>query len=122
MPLQLDHEQAIRDWINDLDADLVRGDGLPGLVHAGFWGALDSLWPPVLLEVQRRLTKSDPNTKLYATGHSKGGAVADLAGMRFVIERGVSATVHTYAAPHPGDETFATAFGQHLEGARLRVR
>jgi len=118
LPLQLDHEQAIRDWINDLDADLVRGDGLPGLVHAGFWGALDSLWPPVLLEVQRRLTKSDPNTKLYATGHSKGGAVADLAGMRFVIERGVSATVHTYAAPHPGDETFATAFGQHLEGTR----
>lgn len=118
LPLQLDHEQTIRDWINDLDAELIRGDGLPGLVHAGFWAALDSLWSPVLLEVQRRLTESGPSTKLYVTGHSKGGAVADLAGMRFVVERGVSATIYTFAAPHPGDETFANAFADHLQATR----
>ena len=117
-PLQLGHEQTIRDWINDLDAELIRGDGLPGLVHAGFWAALDSLWSPVLLEVQRRLTESGLSTKLYVTGHSKGGAVANLAGMRFVIERGVSATIYTFAAPHPGDETFANAFAEHLQATR----
>jgi hypothetical protein len=113
-----DHEQTIRDWINDLDAELVRGDGLPGLVHAGFWGSLDSLWPALLVEVLQRLTKGGPNAQLYVTGHSKGGAVADLAAMRFLIERGVRPMAYTYAAPHPGDEDFATAYGQHLQGIR----
>jgi hypothetical protein len=113
-----DHEQTIRDWINDLDAELVRGDGLPGLVHAGFWGSLDSLWPALLVEVLHRLTKGGPNTQLYVTGLSKGGAVADLAAMRFLIERGVRPTTYTYAAPHPGNEDFATAYDQHLQGVR----
>lgn len=113
-----DHEQTIRDWINDLDAELVRGDGLPGLVHAGFWGSLDSLWPALLVEVLHRLTEGGPNTQLYVTGLSKGGAVADLAAMRFLIERGVRPTTYTYAAPHPGNEDFATAYDQHLQGVR----
>lgn len=113
-----DHEQTIRDWINDLDAELVRGNGLPGLVHAGFWGSLDSLWPALVVEVQKRLTAGGASTQLYVTGHSKGGAVADLAAMRFVIERGLRPATYTYAAPHPGDEAFAAAFGQHLEGVR----
>lgn len=113
-----DREQTLRDWINDLDAELVRGDGLPGLVHAGFWGSVDSLWPALLLEVQKRLTKGGPNTQLYLTGHSKGGAMADIAAMRLLIERGMHPTAYTYAGPHPGNEDFATAYNQHLEAIR----
>src|SRR3712207_8455429 len=64
--------------INDLDAELVQGDGLPGLVHAGFWGSLDSLWADLVPEVQRRLTQGGPNSQLYVTGHSKGGSMANL--------------------------------------------
>jgi Lipase (class 3) len=117
-PASPDHEQTIRDWINDLDVELVRGDGLPGLVHAGFWGSLDSLWATLVPEVQTRLTKGGPNSRLYVTGHSKGGAVANLAAMRFLIERGVNATVYTYAGPHPGNEDFATAYDQHVNSVR----
>ncbi len=113
-----DSEQAIRDWINDLDAELVRGAGLPGLVHAGFWGSLDSLWVKILPEVQRRLTQSGPNSQLYVTGHSKGGAVANLAAMRFLIERGLGAKAFTYAAPHPGNEDFAAAYDGHIASVR----
>lgn len=113
-----DHEQTIRDWINDLDTELVRGDGLPGLVHAGFWGSLGSLWPALLVEVLQRLTKAGLNAQLYVTGFSKGGAVADLAAMRFFIERGMRPMAYTYAAPHPGNEDFAAAYDQHLQGVR----
>jgi Lipase (class 3) len=117
-PASPDHEQTIRDWINDLDAELIRGDGLPGFVHAGFWGSLDSLWPTLVPKVLERLTKAGPGSRLYVTGHSKGGAVANLAAMRWLIERGVHATVYTYAGPHPGDEDFATAYDQHVESVR----
>jgi hypothetical protein len=113
-----DHEQAIRDWINDLDAELVRGDNLPGLVHAGFWGSLGSVWAKLLPEVQRRLTQSGPIRQLYVTGHSKGGAVANLAAIRFLIERGLDAKAFTYAGPHPGDEDFAVAYDQHIQSVR----
>lgn len=117
-PASLDHEQTIRDWINDLDAELVRGDGTPGLVHAGFWGSVGSLWTAVVPEVQKRLTKAGPNSQLFITGHSKGGAMANLAAMRFLIERGVTARVYTYAGPHPGNEDFATAYDQHVDSIR----
>lgn len=114
----LDHEQTIRDWINDLDAELVRGDGLPGLVHAGFWGSLDSLWSALVPEIQKRLTKGGQNSHFYVTGYSKAGALANLAAMRLLIERGVTATVFTFAAPHPGNEDFATAYDQHIGSVR----
>jgi hypothetical protein len=114
----LDHEQAVRDWINDLDAELVRGDGLPGLVHAGFWGSLDSLWPELVPEIQKRLAKAGPSFPLYVTGYSKAGALANLAAMRLLIERGVTATVFTFGAPHPGNEDFATAYDQHIGSIR----
>ncbi len=113
-----DWEQTIRDWINDLDAELVRGAGLPGLVHAGFWGSLDSLWAKVVPEVQRRLTQAGSTSQVYVTGHSKGGAMADLAAMRFLIERGLNAKVFTYAGPHPGNEDFAAAYDAHIASIR----
>ncbi len=110
-----DWEQTVRDWINDLDAELVRGAGLPGLVHAGFWGSLGSLWAKLLPEVQRRLAQGG---QLYVTGHSKGGAVADLAAMRLLIERGLTVKPFTYAAPHPGNADFAAAYDGHIAGIR----
>ncbi|MGH3781435.1 MAG: lipase family protein [Pseudonocardiaceae bacterium] len=113
-----DWEQTIRDWINDLDAELVRGGGLPGLVHAGFWGSLDSLWAKVVPEVQRRLTQAGSASQLYVTGHSKGAAVANLAAMRFLIERGRDAKVFTFAGPHPGNEDFATGYDAHIASVR----
>jgi hypothetical protein len=113
-----DWEQTVRDWINDVDAELVRGPGLPGLVHAGFWGALGSLWAKLLPEVQRRLTQGGPTSQLYVTGHSKGGGVADLAAMRSLIERGLNGKVFTYAGPHPGNADFAAAYDQHIACVR----
>jgi hypothetical protein len=117
LPFNPDSEQAIHDWINDLDADLVHGGGLPGLVHAGFCGSVDSVWATLVTEVQNRLSQAGHN-HLYVTGHSKGGAMANLAAMRFLIEQRMAPDVYTYAAPHPGNQDFAAAYDKRIQGVR----
>jgi len=118
-PASPNHEQTVRDWMNDLNAELIHGGGLPGLVHAGFWDSLDSLWPCLLPEIQAQLGDGGEGRHLYITGHSKGAALANLAAMRLKIEKGISATVVTYAGPHPGSEDFATAYNKLINSTRF---
>ena len=68
--------------------------------------------------MKRQLDAGGPNCKLYLTGHSKGGAMANLAAMRVHAERGVKAEVYTYAASHPGNEDFADAYDAQIESTR----
>ncbi len=98
------------DWVNDINAAPVAGAGLPGLVHRGFLGSLDSLWPAVRDEVKRRLGLLGPAAALCVTGHSKGGAVAALAAMRFQAQEGLTPKVVTFAAPKAGNAAFASAY------------
>jgi len=109
-PSSPDREQTIRDWMNDLNAELIQPAGMPGRVHEGFWNALDSLWQPVLAEAQRQMGLAGAGCSLFITGHSKGGAMAHLAAMRLKVERGITPIVRTFAAAHPGNEDFATAY------------
>ncbi len=107
----IDPQQIVRDWINDLHAELIHGGTLPGLVHEGFWNSLDSLWSWVLNQVQR--TANDAGTtSLFITGHSKGAALANLAAMRLGVEKGLAAHVRTFAGPHPGNTDFASAYAK----------
>lgn len=104
--------QALLDWVSDLDAILVADPaGLPGKVHQGFLRALDALWPamgPAILA----LSNSRPGKPLYVAGHSKGGAMANLAALRLKpsLRPGVPILVGTFAAPRPGDAAFASAY------------
>jgi hypothetical protein len=116
-PSSPDHEQTIRDWMNDLNAELIQPTGVPGRVHEGFWNALDSFWQPVLAEAQRQMGQAGAGCNLFVTGHSKGGAMANLAAMRFKLERGITPTVRTFAAAHPGDEDFAAAYDNFFDNS-----
>jgi len=107
-----DHKQTADDWINNLKADLTRGENLPGLVHRGFLDALKELWHDVEPEVIGRL-KASPGKRLYITGHSKGGALAHLAAARFVqsaLVQGSNITVRSFEGAHPGDQAFANGY------------
>lgn len=92
---------GIADWMEDIDAD-PESDAAYGncSVHAGFRDGLADLWPSIL----PRITSLDSRVQVYITGHSMGGALAQLLGCRIRI---LSPTVVTFAAPMCGDVYFA---------------
>jgi Lipase (class 3) len=110
--------QKLLDWVNDINARPVPGDGLPGEVHEGFLGSLNSLWPVVRDEAKSQLARAGTSTRLLVTGHSKGGAVAALAAMRFLKQESIAPTVVTFAAPKAGNTAFADAYNAVMDHTR----
>lgn len=106
-----DVARFVGDWANNFEALPISVPEVPGHVHAGFWEGVDSLWsPPFLDDIQRRLETS-PHGRLYVTGHSKGGAMAHLAGIRFAETLGIEpAAIVSFAGARPGTQDFADAY------------
>ena len=101
------------DWVNDLNVEPEQEDDLPGRVHSGFLGSVESLWDAVRAEVERHLQRAPADAILVVTGHSKGGGMAPLAARRFVAKKIVDAEhikVVTFAAPKAGDAAFAADY------------
>lgn len=85
--------------MNDLGADLLF---LPtpygrATVHRGFLRELDKLWPPIEADLERYTRGKTSDLPVWATGHSLGGALATLAGMRVAFE-----SVVTFGEPPAG--------------------
>jgi hypothetical protein len=102
----------VLDWLNDGNIELVKGQELAGRVHKGFLAALDLLWPGI-----EQLKLGDvvhSGKSLLLTGHSKGGALVDLAAYR-LVQQGIPVTAaYSFAAPRVGDTAFASAFDQRV--------
>lgn len=76
-------------------------------LHSGFYNGYLSVRSKFLAGLRTILAKY-PNTPIFVTGHSLGGAqavmaMADLAKMGYKLYH----THHTYGAPRPGNEKFA---------------
>lgn len=109
-----DHLQTLKDWLQDAELGLVAGDKLPGRVHHGFLGALDTLWDGLVPALQRALAAS-PVKRVLVTGHSKGGAVAHLAAARLALTsvvHGSDLVVRTFEGAHPGNPAFSQAYAR----------
>ena len=102
----LDHQRMVLDWLTDLDDPVVASPDVPGSVHQGFSHACDELWAWVRAQVQ-----SLPNTTkpLYVTGHSKGGALANIAAPKLVAA-GFTPFVCTFEGARAGDQAFADGY------------
>lgn len=103
--------QIIADWLNDFNSPPSRnvaigGATLPGGVHRGLAGSLARLWPGVAAEATR-LRRACPTANLYFTGHSKGGALANLgAVLARLLWPDAGVKVATFGAARTGDADF----------------
>lgn len=105
--------QMLKDWLNDFDANLVTASGLPGQVHDGFHKSLASLWGAIKPALAAAMARA-PALPLYVTGHSKGGALANLAAMRIARQLNARPRVITFAAAKPGNVEFQKAYDAAL--------
>jgi len=111
---------SMLDWIQDVFFSMPKSvNGLPGKVHSGFYMAVNSVWEPLLKEVSRQLDAAGPETKIYITGHSKGGGMASILAMLLFNESGLlnlhkPPQVFTFASPKPGDTGFAQVYNANI--------
>ena len=107
-----DRAQMILNWIDDIMDEQVSVPPVPGLVHEGFSSAVNELWDWTLAQVKAR-----PAAKpLYVTGHSKGGAMANIAATKFAAA-GLKPYVCTFEAARSGDPAFAAGYAQMVQNA-----
>jgi hypothetical protein len=104
-------EQIFGDWLNNFDFQALRDAHYPGMVHEGFAGSLSRLWAPLEAAVRRHLDAA-PRKRLFLTGHSKGGALANLAAWRLRELPGleVPLRIYTIAAARAGNEAWKAAY------------
>jgi hypothetical protein len=91
----------LKDWLANLNAVRVKLPEKPRvMVHKGFYRAFKACQP----EITAALKAIPDDLGLYVTGHSLGGALAQIASAAF--ERDNLAACYTFGSPRVGTETF----------------
>jgi triacylglycerol lipase len=109
------------DWMTDFQAKHVTWGPFAGMVHKGFHDALHAVWEIAFggreILPARLLARGD--RKVWITGHSLGGALAELCAAQAQIASHVPVQgVYTFGQPRCGDDGFAeliqAALGQRI--------
>jgi hypothetical protein len=99
----------VKDWLTNLNACLTKtpelGKGVK--VHRGMWKSLDRVYAVVVKDVEEQGGFGDK--RLYVTGHSLGGGLALLCGVRLQVEGKGKPIVYTFGAPRTGNFEFRQA-------------
>ena len=106
---------TIQNWITDLSIAKTKYNSFPDCnceVHSGFYGATMSVFPDVLAEV-KRLQSLHKTYAVKVTGHSLGGALAQLTSME-LIKNGIHATMINFGQPRVGDDAYAAYSNKKL--------
>jgi triacylglycerol lipase len=113
----------IKDWLNDLDVDLVGGP-LGGKIHEGFARMLHYVWRDLQLEIrQLKLAASQQNRSLplLLTGHSLGAALATLATAYLREKDQPVQGLYSFGSPRVGDRNFARYFNADFGDKTFRI-
>ena len=106
--------KVLKDWINN-GKFLSRDNRFyPGRVHRGFAESVEALWPRLRPAIEALIQPGGKNT-LFVTGHSKGGALANLVAWRALAIGGLDGPIRvcTIAAARAGNTDFRTAYEAH---------
>jgi len=114
----LDFGLSGADWLNDAQNQLYPVPGKGYGAHKGFWFATQALWEILKPEIDA-LVAAHPGLPLVFTGHSKGGAMAQIAAVLF-NGKAAGRVVHvcTFASARAGDANFVMAFNAAIDDAR----
>jgi hypothetical protein len=82
-------------------------------VHEGFLEDLQAIEKDVVREVRCYLA-TNPNGKIFVTGHSLGGALAVLGALALHLQGIPIAAVYTFGQPRVGNKWFALAYNARL--------
>ncbi|RYY41086.1 MAG: lipase family protein [Sphingomonadales bacterium] len=120
-----DDWSVVLDWLNDTLSVCVEDPLYGGGVHLGFSDSIRRLWgdregrPGVHTAVQAMLDQSLLDRRsarhLFVTGHSKGGALANLFAVRAARQTrwsDMAISVATIAAARAGNAKFAQAYAE----------
>ncbi|MCI5125417.1 MAG: lipase family protein [Candidatus Electrothrix sp. AR5] len=115
-------EAKLTDWLTNKRFIKIKWskDKTFGRVHRGFHKALKGVWPDVREEILRLRTNKQP---IWLTGHSLGGALAQLAAatLRFQEKQDWVGGVYTFGQPRAGNSDFAKKYNSHLKNVTCRV-
>lgn len=99
-------------------------------VHSGFNDAVSGIWPQLTAALARATTKSRAKSarrgllpgSVFFTGHSLGGALAQVAAMRAHVEQRVptSAAVYSFGSPRIGNDALREVYNDFVP-ASFRV-
>ena len=92
--------------------------GVGARFHKGFMGALADVWDTLFAATDAEMKKAE--RPLWVTGHSLGGALAQLAAWRFNRRFLQVHQVYTYGAPMVGNKAAKDAFDKEFEGRLFR--
>lgn len=112
LPVPITRTSIMDWWQSIVDSEPRTEPNVPGKVHEGFANALETLWVPLLNQINA-FKALFPTKPVYLTGHSKGGPMATISAAR--IHFGPPGTaqptaVYTFASPHPGNTEFVDNF------------
>lgn len=96
--------QSLAQWLANLTFGQAEQAGCR--VHLGFATALDRVWDQVLRQIAP-LAAAGP---VWVTGHSLGGALAQLAATRLADTGVPVAAVYSFGTPRVGDSVFAATY------------
>ena len=105
------------DWFVDFRATRGHWDHNIGEVHDGFYNALRKVWGVTLAngEVLPKRLVNRGNKTIWITGHSLGGALAELcAAQAMFVSKIPVQGVYTFGQPRVGNKDFAAAVHEKL--------
>ena len=98
------------DWLSDGRVIHAPWAHRVGKVHKGFYHALEAVWRDGRDVLPKRLANCG-NRRVWITGHSLGGALAELCAARASFDTAITSVpiqaVYTFGQPRVGDNEFA---------------